>query len=48
MAAKILAVEDEPATLRLVSHLVESAGYPVIQAIDHVEAQREVRQDAPD
>jgi CheY-like chemotaxis protein len=48
MAAKIRAVEDEPATLRLVSHPVESAGYPVIPAIDRVEAQRKARQDAPD
>ncbi len=48
MAAKTLVVEDEPATLRLVSHPVESAGYPVILAIDRVEAQRQARQDTPD
>jgi hypothetical protein len=31
-----------------VSHPDESAGYPVIPAIDRVEAQRQVRQDTPD
>jgi DNA-binding response OmpR family regulator len=46
--AKILAVDDEPDTVELISFNLESAGYEVITAADGAEALRKARRHTPD
>ena len=48
MAGKVLVVEDDPAALRLVSFILESAGYEVIPAVNGLEGLRKAQEDAPD
>lgn len=45
---KILVVEDDPASLRLVSYALEAEGYEVVTAVNGVEGLRKAQQEAPD
>ncbi|MGZ3415109.1 MAG: response regulator transcription factor [Isosphaeraceae bacterium] len=48
MKEKILVVEDDPAALRLVSFILESAGYDVIAAANGFEGLRKAQEEQPD
>jgi diguanylate cyclase (GGDEF)-like protein len=48
MNTKILLADDDPAILRLLSSVLESAGYQVAQAADGAEALAALEQDQPD
>lgn len=48
MPHKILVVDDEPATLKLVSGLLEAENYEVVQASDGLEALQVIQREAPD
>ncbi|MEX0785343.1 MAG: response regulator [Dehalococcoidia bacterium] len=47
MADKVLIVEDDPAALRLVSYILESAGYEVVSATNGLEALQKAVEDSP-
>lgn len=48
MPAHILIVDDNPVNLKLVSHVLESAGFVTEQAVDAEQAQRLLEQGVPD
>lgn len=48
MGAKILIIEDDPATSRLVTYTLSHQGYEVITAANGLEGIRKARQEAPD
>lgn len=48
MAQKILVVDDEPATLKLVVGLLSAENYDVVQAVDGLEALRMIQAESPD
>ena len=45
---RILVVEDDPSALRLVSFILESAGYEVIPAVNGIEGLRKAQEEQPD
>ncbi len=45
---KILSIEDDPSTLRLVSYTLQHEGYEVITATNGLEGLRKAREAAPD
>ncbi len=48
MKEKILSIEDDPSTLRLVSYTLQHEGYEVITATNGLEGLRKAREAAPD
>ena len=48
MDKKILVVEDDPATLRLMDYTLRHEGYQVLTASNGLEGLRKARNDAPD
>jgi CheY-like chemotaxis protein len=48
MSAKILVVEDDPDIIRILTHVLTSAGYHVIPAYGGEDAIRKVKQHMPD
>lgn len=48
MAKKILVVDDDPGTLKLVSSLLRSKGFDVLSAADGLDAMVKIQKDNPD
>jgi len=48
MPARILAVDDSPTVLEMITQILESAGYSVLTAIDGAEALDAARAERPD
>jgi len=48
MPARILAVDDSPTVLEMITQILESAGYSVLTAIDGAEALDTARAERPD
>ncbi len=48
MAKKILAIEDDPASARLISYTLEQGGYQVLMAPNGLEGLRKAQEEEPD
>lgn len=48
MSTKILVVDDDPATVKLVSSVLVSHGYQTLAAVDGLDALAKIKQEKPD